>query len=134
MYDSDSVFVSVSSLAFVRFVFDDIVSACRFLFDGWLGFKLSQNSQDQGQGECMLTMMWCDVTQNHPVSGIPTYFVHPCNTADALRDVANPKSMPDTSTYLLLWLGLVGGCVGLHVPKSLVAGTMTERETEISSR
>ena len=71
-------------------------------------------------------------TQNHPVSGIPTYFVHPCNTADALRDVADPKSMPNTNTYLLLWLGLVGGCVNLQVPRALVAEA--EAETGVECR
>jgi hypothetical protein len=58
-------------------------------------------------------------TQNHTVSGVPTHFVHPCNTADALRDVAGVEEEPTTETYLLLWLGLVGSCVNLHVPSAI---------------
>lgn len=47
--------------------------------------------------------------------GIPTLFVHPCNTADALRELS--KSIPITlDNYLLLWLGIAGGCVGLTAP------------------
>lgn len=63
------------------------------------------------------------MSQNHPISDIPTFFVHPCNTADALRDVADPTHTPNTDTYLLLWLGLVGRCVNLQVPSAFVAET-----------
>ncbi|PGH07619.1 hypothetical protein GX51_01627 [Blastomyces parvus] len=60
---------------------------------------------------------------HHPLSGLPVYFVHPCNTPDALRDVAGSKEVVTTDTYLLLWLGLVGNCVGLHVPSKLLIET-----------
>ncbi|PGH34417.1 hypothetical protein GX50_02785 [[Emmonsia] crescens] len=60
---------------------------------------------------------------HHPLSDLPVYFVHPCNTPDALRDVAgNKEVVVTTETYLLLWLGLVGNCVGLHVPSELLIG------------
>ncbi|EQL38824.1 hypothetical protein BDFG_00352 [Blastomyces dermatitidis ATCC 26199] len=68
---------------------------------------------------------------HHPLSGLPVYFVHPCNTPDALRDVAGNKEVVTTETYLLLWLGLVGNCVGLHVPSKLLIET---RNREASSK
>ncbi|KAK2871924.1 hypothetical protein FQN49_002701 [Arthroderma sp. PD_2] len=57
---------------------------------------------------------------NHPITGIPVYFVHPCATSEALKSVAGSKEQT-IETYLLLWLGLVGNCVGLNVPSELVA-------------
>ncbi|EEH47877.2 uncharacterized protein PADG_03961 [Paracoccidioides brasiliensis Pb18] len=56
---------------------------------------------------------------HHPLSDLPVYFVHPCNTADAMRDVAENLEVT-AETYLLLWLGLVGNCVGLHIPSGLL--------------
>ncbi|KAL2003451.1 hypothetical protein VTN02DRAFT_3762 [Thermoascus thermophilus] len=59
-------------------------------------------------------------SQYHPEFGVPAYFVHPCNTADALRDVGAGRDITP-ETYLLLWLGLIGNCVNLHVPRELLA-------------
>ncbi|KAJ5789351.1 Autophagy-related protein 3 [Penicillium psychrosexuale] len=56
----------------------------------------------------------------HPESGAPTFFVHPCNTADAMANIADAQSVTPGS-YLLIWLGLVGHCVNLHVPRELFA-------------
>ncbi|KAJ5032569.1 uncharacterized protein L3040_009169 [Drepanopeziza brunnea f. sp. 'multigermtubi'] len=44
----------------------------------------------------------------HPITGIPAFFVHPCQTKEAMESF-------DCSlrNYLMVWLGLVGGCVGL---------------------
>lgn len=58
----------------------------------------------------------------HPTLGLPVYFVHPCNTSDALRDVGDGR-VPTVESYLPLWLGLVGNCVNLHLPSELRAGT-----------
>ncbi|OKP08578.1 hypothetical protein PENSUB_5565 [Penicillium subrubescens] len=55
----------------------------------------------------------------HPESGAPAFFVHPCNTADAMAQVADGQSVT-TGTYLLVWLGLVGQSVNLHVPREMV--------------
>ncbi|KAJ5085646.1 Atg10p [Penicillium argentinense] len=55
----------------------------------------------------------------HPVSGAPAFFVHPCNTADAMGHIADAQSVTPV-TYLLIWLGLVGPCVSLHIPRELV--------------
>ncbi|KAJ5611536.1 Autophagy-related protein 3 [Penicillium herquei] len=56
----------------------------------------------------------------HPDSGTPAFFVHPCNTADAMAQVGDAQSITP-GTYLLIWLGLVGHCVNLHIPRELVA-------------
>ncbi|KAJ5123420.1 hypothetical protein N7448_009517 [Penicillium atrosanguineum] len=56
----------------------------------------------------------------HPQSGAPAFFVHPCNTADAMAQIADARSV-NPGTYLIIWLGLVGHCVNLHVPRELVA-------------
>ncbi|KAJ5195129.1 Autophagy-related protein 3 [Penicillium cinerascens] len=56
----------------------------------------------------------------HPASGAPAFFVHPCNTADAMAQIADARSVTP-GTYLIIWLGLVGHCVNLHVPRELVA-------------
>ncbi|KAJ5585316.1 uncharacterized protein N7459_005116 [Penicillium hispanicum] len=55
----------------------------------------------------------------HPESGAPAFFVHPCNTADAMAQIADAQSVTP-GTYLLIWLGLVGHGVNLHVPCELV--------------
>ena len=48
---------------------------------------------------------------------VPAYFVHPCNTAEALQSLEKNDVKP--AEYLMLWLGLVGGSVQLFVPPSL---------------
>ncbi|KAJ5774625.1 hypothetical protein N7457_009521 [Penicillium paradoxum] len=56
----------------------------------------------------------------HPDSGAPAFFVHPCNTADAMAHVVDTQNVTPES-YLLIWLGLLGHCVNLHVPRELFA-------------
>ncbi|KAI9744811.1 MAG: hypothetical protein M1818_001736 [Claussenomyces sp. TS43310] len=53
-------------------------------------------------------------SQSHPITGVPTFRVHPCSTPDAMRPIQ--CSLRD---YLQVWLGLVGPCVGLHVPLAM---------------
>ena len=56
----------------------------------------------------------------HPITGTPAYFVHPCRTQEALSPLledASPKAKPCSGTqYLLLWFGVIGASVGLSVP------------------
>ncbi|KAK5173393.1 uncharacterized protein LTR77_002074 [Saxophila tyrrhenica] len=52
----------------------------------------------------------------HPISGMPTYFIHPCRTAEAMNDLMKCKGAAKPAEYILLWLGLVGPSVGLTVP------------------
>ncbi|KAJ8125882.1 hypothetical protein O1611_g7758 [Lasiodiplodia mahajangana] len=48
---------------------------------------------------------------------VPTFFVHPCFLGDAMAGFDCSKE-----DYLTVWLGLVGGCVGLWVPKEMAMG------------
>lgn len=50
----------------------------------------------------------------HPVTGVPSFFVHPCLLGEAMLGFDCSRK-----TYLMVWLGLVGGCVGLWVPKEM---------------
>jgi ubiquitin-like-conjugating enzyme ATG10 len=52
---------------------------------------------------------------------MPAYFIHPCNTASAMRHIVGKKAI-DPETYLLIWLGVVGQCVGLSMPRELFIG------------
>ncbi|TID27900.1 autophagy-related protein Atg10 [Venturia nashicola] len=77
---------------------------------------------------------------NHPVTDIPTFFIHPCQTADALREVARGRTV-SSGEYLLVWMGIIGGSVGLNAPVSLgiqqtmesnferVSGVLTKSKT-----
>ena len=56
---------------------------------------------------------------DHPVSGTPAYFVHPCLTAEAMSAVAGGRQFRPVE-YLSMWLGLVGPNVGLNVPVDVV--------------
>ncbi|KAI0526111.1 hypothetical protein F5B22DRAFT_269062 [Xylaria bambusicola] len=54
---------------------------------------------------------------HHPVTGVPTFFVHPCNLGDVMATFDCSKE-----DYLTVWLGIAGSCVGLGVPKELAIG------------
>jgi len=59
---------------------------------------------------------------DHPVLGVPYYFVHPCNTAAAMGEWQQRRrdgeGMEDFTAekYLAVWIGVVGGVVGLFLP------------------
>ncbi|KIW72144.1 hypothetical protein PV04_00363 [Phialophora macrospora] len=57
---------------------------------------------------------------HHPVSDLPSFFLHPCNTQDALS-VLKPDKTLAPEDYLILWLGLIGSAVGLHIPSKLLS-------------
>ncbi|KAI1621681.1 hypothetical protein EDD37DRAFT_653037 [Exophiala viscosa] len=57
---------------------------------------------------------------HHPISDQPAYFIHPCNTPEALSAL-RPTTSLNPEGYLILWLGLIGSSVGLHVPSRLLA-------------
>ncbi|KAG9248316.1 hypothetical protein BJ878DRAFT_54001 [Calycina marina] len=50
----------------------------------------------------------------NPVTDIPAFFIHPCQTGEAME-----KLDCSIDNYLMMWIGLVGGCVGLWVPKEM---------------
>ena len=59
--------------------------------------------------------------QNHPVTDIPCYFIHPCKTAEAMEELIDLREISRVD-YLRLWIGLMGRCVGLYLPKELAVG------------
>ena len=63
----------------------------------------------------------CELTGSkyQPVTNMPAYFIHPCNTPDAMLGVTERRLL-SAEQYLLLWLGLVGSCVDLYVPSELL--------------
>jgi ubiquitin-like-conjugating enzyme ATG10 len=74
---------------------------------------------------CVLTLgskcfMWA---QNHPITGTPAFFVHPCQTADAMRSLEFSNRGID---YLIAWIGLIGSSVGLHVPVGVAQASMKD--------
>lgn len=47
----------------------------------------------------------------HPITDVPAFFIHPCQTKEAMEGFDCPLQ-----SYIMIWLGLVGSCVGLWVP------------------
>ncbi|KAI0998536.1 hypothetical protein K3495_g9660 [Podosphaera aphanis] len=50
----------------------------------------------------------------HPVTHVPAFFIHPCQTKEAMEAFDCPLE-----DYLMVWIGLVGGCVGLWLPPEM---------------
>ncbi|CAG8956076.1 hypothetical protein HYFRA_00011860 [Hymenoscyphus fraxineus] len=50
----------------------------------------------------------------HPVNDVPAFFIHPCQTKEAMENFDIPLDK-----YLMVWIGLVGGCVGLWIPPEM---------------
>jgi ubiquitin-like-conjugating enzyme ATG10 len=69
----------------------------------------------------------------HPINGMPAYFVHPCRTQEALEPLLAETSYKTRSEpeleYLLLWFGVIGASVGLSVPMN-TAMLLAERRDE----
>ncbi|KAF1815921.1 hypothetical protein P152DRAFT_455645 [Eremomyces bilateralis CBS 781.70] len=53
----------------------------------------------------------------HPNTGFPAWYIHPCETANALREVRGDVGSVHTDEYLRLWMGVVGPAVGLYWPQ-----------------
>lgn len=70
---------------------------------------------------------------DHPITGVPAYFVHPCRTQEALSPLLDGSNSGANSrkavNYLMLWFGVIGSSVGLSVPIS-VAKSFADREGE----
>lgn len=60
----------------------------------------------------------------HPITGMTAFFVHPCRTAEAMREITgDAETTPEK--YLMLWMGLIGQSVGLTVPMELARSMST---------
>jgi Autophagocytosis associated protein, active-site domain len=65
-----------------------------------------------------MTALFADSSQNHPITDLPAFFIHPCNTAQALEEICQEKPR-SPEAYLLVWFGLVGPLVDLYMPSQL---------------
>ena len=62
--------------------------------------------------------------KNHPINGIPCFWVHPCNTAEAMKDMLKGiEREVSPAEYLMIWFGIVGASVGLSLPIEMVSWT-----------
>lgn len=61
---------------------------------------------------------------NHPILGTTAFFVHPCSTSEAMEELGKDRQV-HAEEYLALWIGLVGGAVGLSEPLDRVAASRT---------
>ena len=60
-------------------------------------------------------------SQNHPVTDIPCFWVHPCRTAESMGEILEDRRNEMSSMeYLMVWIGLVGSAVGLVLPIDVV--------------
>ena len=55
---------------------------------------------------------------SHPVTDLPAFYVHPCNTQHAMKALANTTLSP--GEYLTMWLGVIGPAVDLHIPVEMM--------------
>ncbi|KAK9462739.1 uncharacterized protein V1516DRAFT_671004 [Lipomyces oligophaga] len=51
----------------------------------------------------------------HPLTGLPWFFIHPCNTAEIMRDLNFNMTRVSFESYLPLWFGVVGPIVGFAI-------------------
>lgn len=52
---------------------------------------------------------------NHPIFDLPAFFIHPCQTPEALENAGGERPVL-IQDYLQLWLGIIGNSVGLQAP------------------
>ncbi|KAF2015891.1 hypothetical protein BU24DRAFT_462113 [Aaosphaeria arxii CBS 175.79] len=55
---------------------------------------------------------------DHPLTGSPVFFIHPCQTAAVMEASVGNKELTPVE-YLMVWIGAMGGCVGLNIPIAL---------------
>ena len=72
----------------------------------------------QAQSRKNLALKADSLKQNHPITDLPTYYIHPCNTAEAMRAIIGERRVLPME-YLQIWIGLVGSCVSLYLPSQL---------------
>ncbi|GIZ49619.1 hypothetical protein CKM354_001264800 [Cercospora kikuchii] len=56
---------------------------------------------------------------DHPETGRPVFFVHPCRTQEAMMDVLGGREDVDAVEWLFIWFGIIGSAAGLSVPTEL---------------
>lgn len=63
----------------------------------------------------------------HPITGLPVYFVHPCRTQEVMAGHRGGEGRPEE--YLMVWMGAIGASVGLSVPVELATEMMAGDES-----
>ncbi|KAK6434042.1 hypothetical protein LTR95_009772 [Oleoguttula sp. CCFEE 5521] len=70
----------------------------------------------------------------HPVTGSPAWFVHPCLTQDAMRAVSGRNTSVAPEMYLMRWLGVIGSSIGLSLPINVAQAVLSySKETDVGS-
>lgn len=68
---------------------------------------------------------WSTITQQeHPILGRPFFQLHPCHTADLMKQT-QAMNTHSKSNYIITWLSSVGPVVGLNLP--LVFATLSDK-------
>jgi ubiquitin-like-conjugating enzyme ATG10 len=68
-------------------------------------------------------------TQDHPYTGTPVYFIHPCHTASVLEASIDPGGISPYK-YLVLWISAICSSVGLNIPLELVVDRDCQTPTD----
>lgn len=58
---------------------------------------------------------------DHPHTNFPVFFIHPCQTSAVMEASAGENEL-NPYEYMLMWIGSLGGYVGLNVPLALTSG------------
>lgn len=77
----------------------------------------------RGQVRAVGVMGALSVTE-HPITGLPVYFVHPCRTREVMAGHRGGEGEGRPEEYLLVCTGSIGASVGLSVPVELARGMM----------
>jgi hypothetical protein len=54
--------------------------------------------------------------EQHPVTGLPSFFLHPCATSDWMKLLVAPGHDDNSILYLLSWMSMVLATIGLPIP------------------
>ena len=71
--------------------------------------------------------------KNHPFFDLPCFWVHPCNTAEAIGNHIQALGREvNPLEYFSIWLGVVGVVVGLSLPKGAVTGSVSLQRQQLA--
>lgn len=57
--------------------------------------------------------------QEHPILGLPFYYIHPCDTASLMSQV----DLSNINYYIMSWLSFFGPLIGLYLPSKISSET-----------
>ncbi|KAF8477553.1 hypothetical protein BDZ91DRAFT_709458 [Kalaharituber pfeilii] len=102
-------------------------------------YKYLVQPNEHGREIQSIGMMGAVSQGDHPIEGKPFWFIHPCATASTLEEWRGGDNVGSTyeitlKNYIQIWLGIVGSCVGLHLPVEAVASQQVEKRDIPSKR